>query len=216
MLGGAIGVSSKLRQGSTFAFFVKSQRVAEPQKTTVTDTQVPPAVKASLDSLASDTGADILREESRLQSAKAKMLPHASPANSRVINVLIVEDNLINQKVVRTQLRRHGYTVEVANHGVEALEWLKKTMNAGGGDQNFDVVLMDLEMPIMGGLECVQNIRKLEQDGSLAGHVPVIAVTANARRQYTEAAMEAGMDAVTTKPYQMKDLVEQIERVRRM
>jgi CheY-like chemotaxis protein len=89
-------------------------------------------------------------------------------------------------------------------------------MNAGGRDENFDVVLMDLEMPIMRGLECVQNIRKLDQGGSMAGHVPVIAVTANARRLYTEAAMEAGMDAVTTKPYQMKDLVEQIERMRRM
>ena len=127
MLGGGIRVSSKLRQGSTFAFFVKAQRVAEPQKTAVTDTQVPPVVKASLDFLANDTGGDVLREESRVQSAKAKMLPHASPANSRLINVLIVEDNLINQKVVSTQLRRHGSTVEVANHGVEALDWLMKT-----------------------------------------------------------------------------------------
>jgi signal transduction histidine kinase/CheY-like chemotaxis protein len=216
MLGGAIGVSSESGKGATFAFFVKTRRTVEPQVKSVPDLHISPTVRVGLDSLASDTVAAMPAEEPRAEAEKPTTQTQASPEKPHVVNLLVVEDNLINQKVVSTQLRRQKYKVEVANHGVEALDALKKTTNAGGVGQNFDVVLMDLEMPVMGGLECVQNIRKLERDRLLAGHVPVIAVTANARSLHIDGAMQAGMDGVTTKPYRIRDLIGQIERARRM
>ena len=214
MLEGAIGVTSEVGKGSSFAFFVKTKRSFEPRRKSFVDSHIPATVKVSLDSLASDTNAAIAVEESCTEAEASHTL--AGPTTQQHVSVLVVEDNLINQKIVRTQLRKRGYKVEVANNGVEALAELKKTINAGGRYQNFDVVLMDLEMPVMGGLETVRNIRKLEQEGSIIGHLPVIAVTANVRSIHIEAAMEAGMDGVTTKPYSMQDLILQIDQARQV
>lgn len=66
-------------------------------------------------------------------------------------------------------------------------------------------------MPVMGGLECIHKIRQAEEDGTISCHVPVIAVTANARNQHAETAISAGLDGWTTKPYRIDDLVIQIE-----
>lgn len=122
------------------------------------------------------------------------------------LKILIVEDNLVNQKVLSKQLRNRGYLVGVANHGREALEALQKTTVWVDDDQkqtgvdgnkqqerDFDVILMDLEMPVMNGMTCVKRIRELEQEGTMSGHTPVIAVTANVRGEHVQAAMEAGM-----------------------
>ncbi|PQE07003.1 hypothetical protein CJF30_00009413 [Rutstroemia sp. NJR-2017a BBW] len=112
-------------------------------------------------------------------------------------HVLVVEDNLVNQKVVSKQLKKEGFRVSVANHGGEALDFLMRTEfwvgeGEGGGHEGvngvagppltLNVILMDLEMPVMDGLTCVKKIRELEALGKIKGHVPVIAVTANARK----------------------------------
>jgi CheY-like chemotaxis protein len=76
----------------------------------------------------------------------------------------------------------------------------------------FDVTLMDIEMPHMDGIACIGHIRALEAEGTLRGRVIVVAVTANARMEHVRTALEAGMDAVTTKPYRMDDLVAQMEK----
>ena len=70
-----------------------------------------------------------------------------------------------------------------------------------------DIILMDLEMPVLGGLETVKRIRKLQADGKITGHVPVIAVTANARSEQIANAIEHGMDSVVTKPFRIPELV---------
>lgn len=113
-------------------------------------------------------------------------------------HILLVEDNLINQKVLSKQLRNTGCTVHVANHGVEALDFLSTTTlwNDGSLDENrneLSVILMDLEMPIMDGLTCTRKIRDLEREGKLKGHVPIIAVTANTRMEQMDLAIEVGM-----------------------
>lgn len=93
------------------------------------------------------------------------------------------------------QLQRAGCIVSVANHGQEALDFLRHsnlwTGNPGG--KAVDVVLMDLEMPVMDGLTCTRRIRQLQGEGTLIKHVPLIAVTANARREQIETSMAAGM-----------------------
>jgi CheY-like chemotaxis protein len=66
---------------------------------------------------------------------------------------------------------------------------------------------MDVEMPVMDGLSCVRRIRELESKGGIIGHVPVIAITANARNEQVAVAVEAGMDEVVTKPFLVRELV---------
>jgi CheY-like chemotaxis protein len=111
-----------------------------------------------------------------------------------------VEDNLVNQKVVSKQLRKAGHVVYVANHGEEALDFIKRseywhTVATGqrGRGKPLSVVLMDLEMPIMDGTTCVKKIREWQAEGRILGHIPVIAVTANARKDQIVASLEAGM-----------------------
>lgn len=117
-------------------------------------------------------------------------------------HILLVEDNLINQKVLSKQLRSTGSVVHVANHGVEALDYLSRTAlweENASSDSNqgqrmmLSLILMDLEMPVMDGLACTRRIRDLEREGKIIGHVPIIAVTANTRMEQMEQAREAGM-----------------------
>jgi CheY-like chemotaxis protein len=94
-----------------------------------------------------------------------------------------VEDNLINQAVLSKQLRNLDSTVYVANHGMEALDFLRTTKywkkNAGHGT-DLEVILLDIEMPVMDDLTCARKIRELQREGEIIGHVPIIAVSANA------------------------------------
>ena len=121
-----------------------------------------------------------------------------------------------NQKVLAKQLRNHGYRVSVTNHGLECLSFLESTTfwtaNNNTGE-NLAVILMDWEMPVMDGLTCVKRIRELEREGKITVHVPVVAVTANARREQRMAAEEAGMDDVITKPYRVSEILGQVSGV---
>lgn len=104
----------------------------------------------------------------------------------REAHVLLVEDNDINQEVAREILQLFGLRVTLAATGQEALDWLK--------DETFDLVLMDLQMPEMDGLEATRRARGL-------GHVlPIVAMTANARREDRELCLAAGMDDYLCKP----------------
>lgn len=168
---------------------------------------------------------------------KRKSRPSSTASFSQVtgepLHVLIVEDNLINQKVMAQQLRRIGCIVHIANHGLECLSFLQTTpfwkrdsslptipllneeeeakAKATPEPTPLSVVLLDWEMPVMDGITCVKEIRRLQSLGELVSHVPVIAVTANARGEQISVAMEAGMDELVTKPFRIPDLVPQME-----
>lgn len=98
------------------------------------------------------------------------------------------------------QLRRTGCSqVHVADNGADALEFLSSTdfyQSSKPGEAPLSIVLLDIEMPIMDGLTCVRRIRKLEKLGQIVRHVPIIAITANARNEQIATAIEAGMDEV--------------------
>ncbi len=86
--------------------------------------------------------------------------------------------------------------VYVANHGREALTFLETTRHWKGQaseGKDLSIILMDLEMPVMGGLECARNIRTLQREGSICTHIPIIAVSANARSEQQMQAKAAGM-----------------------
>lgn len=95
------------------------------------------------------------------------------------------------------QIKKHGYEVHVADNGVEALDFLKKTRHWRNNEEDgldLSLILMDAEMPIMGGLECARAIRRLEMDGELLTHIPIVAVSANARPEQMNEMYQSGMD----------------------
>ena len=106
--------------------------------------------------------------------------------------------------------------MHLANHGQEALSQLRTsalwTSNKNIG-KSLNIVLMDLEMPVMNGMTAVSHIRGMQERGELKEHVPVIAVTANARTEQVEASLKGGMDDVMTKPFLVKELLPKMERL---
>lgn len=148
------------------------------------------------------------------------------------LHVLLVEDNIINQQVLSKQLKKAGCHVDVANHGLEARNILEK--------QLFDIVLMDLEMPILDGLGAMRRIRQKEESGdgllgqalssksSPTARLPIIAVTANVRKEQIDDAIAAGavcalyrdlvvsltndvQDRVMRKPFKAANLVSMMK-----
>jgi CheY-like chemotaxis protein len=113
------------------------------------------------------------------------------------MRVLIVEDNVINQKVLDRQLRKAGITADIASDGAEAIE---KIVNKATLDAPYSCVLLDINMPVMDGLTAIRNIRALEVEGAvLRSRTPVFALTGNARQGQIDGALEAGMDDVILK-----------------
>jgi PAS domain S-box-containing protein len=125
----------------------------------------------------------------------------AKPAQ-RLLDVLLVEDNAINQKLATTLLERWGHRVTVAENGQLALDSMSR--------QTFDVVLMDMMMPVMDGLEATRLIRALP--GANAG-VPIVAMTANAMESDRERCLAAGMNDYISKPIKAQELQDLLQKV---
>jgi len=117
-------------------------------------------------------------------------------------NVLLVEDNLINQKIVLLSLKKAVKSVDVANNGKEALDKF--------GSAKYDVILMDIQMPIMNGIVTTKKIRSIEK--STNTHTPIIAITANALLGDKEECLAAGMDDYISKPFQIETLLNKMEQ----
>jgi len=111
--------------------------------------------------------------------------------------VLLAEDNLVNQKVAAKMLENLGHDVIIANNGQEAVDQFKR--------EKFDMIFMDIQMPVMGGIDATKAIRKLEEKSS--DHTPIIALTANALVGDKECFFAAGMDDYIAKPIKQKDLM---------
>jgi signal transduction histidine kinase/DNA-binding response OmpR family regulator len=138
--------------------------------------------------------------------AAAGLLPltrHSLGESRRQLRVLLAEDNAINQKLAVRLLEKQGHLVKVANDGQEALAALE--------DGKFDVVLMDVQMPNMSGLEAVAAIRVLER--GTGRHVPIVAMTAHAMKGDQERCLEAGMDGYISKPIQPDHMMDVIAQV---
>ncbi|GAM87644.1 hypothetical protein ANO11243_056710 [Dothideomycetidae sp. 11243] len=130
--------------------------------------------------------------------------------------ILVVEDNIINQKVLRNQLSRLGHQVSVASNGQEALDFMRTTRlwhGCGPDAAPLDVILMDIEMPVMNGLECARSIRNLQATACLNRHIAIIAVSANARDEQVQSALDSGMDDTISKPFRVADLMPKVHRL---
>jgi len=127
----------------------------------------------------------------------------ASDTHSYSGTVLLVEDNAVNQKVAVRFLERMGCTVRVADNGAEAVRACEEI--------SFDIILMDLQMPVMDGITATQRIREM-QTGDGRPHTPIVALTANAMTSQLERCMEAGMDGFLTKPLEIPRLHETLTK----
>jgi CheY-like chemotaxis protein len=119
------------------------------------------------------------------------------------MQILLAEDNEVNQRLMMLLLRKHGHTVTVAYNGCEALAALDA--------QRFDLVLMDIQMPVMGGLEATAHIRR--QERVTGEHLPIVAVTANAGKLAREQYLAAGFDGYVPKPVQIAELLKVMTEV---
>ncbi len=121
----------------------------------------------------------------------------------RSLNILLVEDNLVNQKLATRLLEKAGHKVTIANNGQEALDMLE--------NQSFDLVFMDVQMPVMNGFEATQRIRDREK--ATGKHIPIIAMTAHAMKGDREKCLRTGMDGYISKPIQAEELYKTLEEI---
>jgi two-component system sensor histidine kinase/response regulator len=124
------------------------------------------------------------------------------PKHVPALRILLAEDGLVNQRVAIGFLELRGHEVMIANTGKEAVEALEK--------RPFDVVLMDVHMPEMDGIEAVKAVRAKER--ATGQHVPIIALTASAMKGDRERCLDAGMDGYVSKPFSAEQLIEAVER----
>ncbi|MGA2183687.1 MAG: response regulator [Bryobacteraceae bacterium] len=123
--------------------------------------------------------------------------------SARILSILLAEDNTVNQRLVARLLEKRGHAVEIASNGREAVETFWR--------QNFDVVLMDVQMPELNGFDATRAIR--EREKRLGVRVPIIALTAHALNDDRERCFEAGMDDFVSKPIEASELFAALERV---
>ena len=146
---------------------------------------------------------DLENDRRTIERPKSEQLIRDEPEPAG--QILLVEDNPINRIVVERLLQKGGYKVINAEDGQQAIEVFKR--EAG----KLDLVLMDMQMPVMGGLEATQRIRAYEAH-ELGGRIPVIALTANAFEKDRESCIAAGMDDFLTKPISANHLIMKVER----
>jgi CheY-like chemotaxis protein len=136
----------------------------------------------------------------RPERLPAGVEPEASQPVLRSLRVLLAEDNPVNQKVALRLLERRGHSVVCVNDGLEAVQAFVRAP--------FDIVLMDIQMPNMDGIEATAEIRRQECAGSK--HTPILALTANAMKGDRERCLSAGMDGYVAKPLRPEKLFEAI------
>ena len=112
--------------------------------------------------------------------------------------ILLVEDNLLNQRIVTFSLKKFNHDVVIANNGVEAIEHFKQ--------RKFDVILMDIMMPVMDGLEATIKIREFEVNNMIEKRTPIIALTANTMDNDRDKCISYGMDEFMAKPFDIEKL----------
>ncbi|MCD4743442.1 MAG: response regulator [Desulfobacteraceae bacterium] len=111
-------------------------------------------------------------------------------------NILLVEDNAMNQKVVKSILKKLGHQITIANNGEEAVTIFSP--------DKFDIILMDIQMPVMGGVEATEKIRENEKGHN--SHTPIVALTASVIKGDKERFLAAGMNGYISKPMKKGDI----------
>jgi two-component system sensor histidine kinase/response regulator len=179
LMQGKVSVASEVGHGSTFSFTLSMPTVCD--------------ARASLDDMARSLSLPVRESQS------------IAPQGQDRLCVLLVEDNVVNQKVALRLLERLGCTVVVAEDGEQGVTAFKKN--------RFDIVFMDLQMPVMDGLSATRAIRELERVNDSRRRTPIVALTANALRSDQERCEAVGMDGFLTKPIDVARLQDTLENL---
>ncbi|KAJ5375101.1 CheY-like superfamily [Penicillium concentricum] len=225
--GGEIGVSSKESHGSTFGFFFKVRRTTNDAGERDDSPSISAIDKLCVDiqSLGNTMRDRVFEADPDAPKDSHTMRTHgiAREVKSDEIKradrnpshrdqekltgdgqrILLVEDNIINRRIISRKLNTLGYDISEASNGKEAVD----------ANQNdpFDCILMDQQMPVMDGNCATKAIRDIEKESG--GHVPILGVTANVREEQQQEMMGAGMDDIIYKPYGTQELVKKINRM---
>ncbi|MBO9406496.1 response regulator [Shimia sp. R9_1] len=185
-MGGKLSVESVPNEGTTFLVALNL---------TPTDA-VTPKVGAGQE-IHSEPTENVIWDSRKIARTDASLAVGKGPLSGR--QILVAEDNKTNQMVVRKMLEPTGADMRFVQDGLEALECCR--------NQVYDVILMDLSMPVMGGLQATREIRLFEKE---SGRAPcrIVALTANAQPSDTEACFEAGMDGFLSKPFRKQALID--------
>ncbi|KAK0235753.1 hypothetical protein EDD85DRAFT_837950 [Armillaria nabsnona] len=208
--GGQIRHSSAPGEGAAFHFFIEARKAPDaPSTGAISPRRI---VAKALSKTVPLNGIASLKNGSQLSLRTPSPSGALSlPISRAELTILIVEDNLINQMLLRRQLEKAGFHTATANNGLEALEYLESCV-ADTSKRYPSVVLMDLEMPILDGLDATGCIRDWEKTGRLPEpRLRVFAITGNARQGQVDAALGAGMNRVFIKPYKLAEIIEKIE-----
>ena len=127
---------------------------------------------------------------------------HSAQNAGRPLQILLAEDNIVNQKVAARLLEKQGHSVEIAANGADALAALAR--------RDFDLVLMDVQMPVMNGYDATERIRAAERQSGR--HIPIVALTAHAMKGDRETCVQAGMDDYIAKPIHPRELAAVLEK----
>ena len=141
--------------------------------------------------------------DNRTDSVPDRTVPHLPVGTARSLRILVAEDSPVNQKLLVGLLHKLGHQAVLANNGREAVEATES--------QQLDLILMDIQMPEMDGLEATQIIR--ERERRTGAHLPIIAVTAHVLPEDREKCRAAGMDDYVSKPIRFQTLAVTIEKL---
>ncbi|KAI8903662.1 hypothetical protein DFJ77DRAFT_505484 [Powellomyces hirtus] len=183
LMGGSISVETEKLMGSEFIFTFKGEPV---------DSAAPTLAwrEKSNSSLTSHRSLDVL------EKALA-----AHVIQRKIETILVVEDNELNQRIMLRFLQSKGYTVLIANNGLEALSQYERA----------HLIFMDIQMPVMDGLTATSEIRRLERLRHPSSRIPIVGLSGNARQDHVATALQRGMDEYITKPVKRARIYEVIE-----
>jgi signal transduction histidine kinase/CheY-like chemotaxis protein len=201
-MGGDIRASSQKGQGSRFEFSLQVNELAATEDRLV-PLQGAPSAEASQPE--SNSKANPIGDAKKLATAEAYAVDHPGNDPSQ-LQVLLIEDNPVNRQVFQLMLERLGHHVTQAEDGQAGIQ-------AWQANQP-DLILMDVQMPVLDGLSATRRIRELEQQLTPAAHTPIIALTANAMVDDVKRCLEAGMDDFLAKPLRIAELAKAIEKWR--
>lgn len=129
-----------------------------------------------------------------------------SSPGKRSLKILLVEDNMLNQKFAKVTLGKQGHIIDIAENGKIAIEKFKT--------ETYDLILMDIQMPILNGIEATKEIREIEKKQEQAEPIKIIAITAFALNNKREECLAAGMDNFLAKPFKPKELIRMIDEIK--